>query len=291
MKTLIHIDMDNIDVYEQEYGISSQLDRSQVYQTALENAASYFESRGIRATFFVIAKDLELKGAISTYEKLLQAGHEVANHSFNHPESWAEQVGDAQKLEMLKADQAIQTALKVKPLGFRAPGYAISPELIQELKTAGYTYDSSKLPGLGTLMISMYYALMGGSDQKTFGVKDNLFSRTQAYRKQGLWELPLAVFPILRLPLHTTFVYKFGLLYFKIAAKLCRWFNQDVILLFHAADFLNYEGNPDLSAKVQPLKIPLSEKNKIITTMLDCFDPKSFQNTNEYVKNLSQRPN
>ena len=73
-------------------------------------------------------------------------GHEIGNHSFKH-EPWLH-LYSKQKLveEFDKTEQALLDVTGKCPVGFRGPGYSLSPTVLEVLGERGYEYDYSKLP-------------------------------------------------------------------------------------------------------------------------------------------------
>jgi hypothetical protein len=170
-----------------------------------------FEELGVRATFFVIGRDLlrdfEAGGRGGTLlRQALAAGHELANHSFSHAydlASWPKQqiAGD------LKACDALLRKLGATPVGFRAPGYTHNGKLMSEVAALGYRYDSSALPSppyyLAKLVVMGRMALRRRRSQSTArGWRSFFRARLPRYlEKYGIWEFPMSVSSFLRLPL------------------------------------------------------------------------------------------
>jgi peptidoglycan/xylan/chitin deacetylase (PgdA/CDA1 family) len=80
--------------------------------------------------------------------ELAKAGHEIASHSYSHPYDLVrlgrEKIAD----ELDRAQAAIAEACGRLPVGFRAPGYEITAELLDLLCERGYRYDSSAFPAI-----------------------------------------------------------------------------------------------------------------------------------------------
>src|SRR5262249_4144070 len=92
------------------------------------------------------------------------------------------------------------------PIGFRAPGYEISPPAIELLRARGYRYDSSLFPSPGyyaakaLVMAAMRVARRPsgsflGSPRAPFGAR-----APHPTAGGAMVELPIAVTPLLRLP-------------------------------------------------------------------------------------------
>ena len=173
----------------------------------------------MRATFFIVGSDLAVGGAPAQAARrlvrdMVAAGHEVANHSFTHPYDMARLPRPRVAEEISRAHDEIASAAGVAPIGFRAPGYDLSPVMLDELAARSYLYDSSIFPAPG------YYALKAGvmAGLRMVGRKSGavltdpraLLAPTDPYRpaSRSPWrrgqspvvELPIAVTPGLRIP-------------------------------------------------------------------------------------------
>ena len=56
----------------------------QWFLSAVENAASFFMSAGIKATFFVVGRDLEDANRAKAITNLVEQGHHIASHTVTH---------------------------------------------------------------------------------------------------------------------------------------------------------------------------------------------------------------
>jgi peptidoglycan/xylan/chitin deacetylase (PgdA/CDA1 family) len=94
---------------------------------------------GIRATFYVPGHTADHYP--ETMAPILAAGHEVGHHGYLHlGTDGLDQAGQRAELE------AGLTALDkhgVRPVGYRSPGWELSPETLAMLGELGFAYDSS----------------------------------------------------------------------------------------------------------------------------------------------------
>jgi peptidoglycan-N-acetylglucosamine deacetylase len=170
-----------------------------------------FAELGVRATFFVIGRDLarDLKdggrGAALLKQALAQ-GHELANHSYSHAyelSTWSK----ARIADDLKACDGLLRELGAAAVGFRAPGYTHNVKLLTEVAGLGYRYDSSALPSppyyLAKLAVMGWMTLRGRrSHSMARGWRSFLGTAEPWHMKRfGLWEVPMSVSPSLRFPL------------------------------------------------------------------------------------------
>jgi hypothetical protein len=130
--------------------------RSTILCASLPRYAALFAERGIRATFFVVAQDVDVASlgadAVAMRAALREvrdAGHEIASHSYSHPYDLARFCpGDARE-EIDRAHSLLSELVGEEIVGFRAPGYDLSVAMLGALEAKGYLYDSSVFPAPG----------------------------------------------------------------------------------------------------------------------------------------------
>ncbi|TVR04163.1 MAG: polysaccharide deacetylase [Deltaproteobacteria bacterium] len=215
----VSVDLDSLVHYHRIHGLAAPGDVGTIYAVAVPRLLSLLDDLDIRATLFVVAGELERPVARDALVRARDAGHEIASHSFRHAydmREWSER-SIAQDLD--RADRAIERWLGVRPVGFRAPGYNVDIGILRLLAERGYRYDSSVFP------CPSYYAakagvlawmgLRGRDSVSMMTDPRALLAPTQPYRpsrfalhRRGdrkhslpLWELPIGVTPVTRLPL------------------------------------------------------------------------------------------
>lgn len=219
----VSIDVDPLPCYYRIHGLGpapAEL-RDVVMRRGAVRFAEALAERGIRATFFVVAEDLDVDvvgksahSCRSIVEELAAAGHEIASHSYSHPYDLARQDALAAATEIRRAHELLSGDGRRVVRGFRAPGYDLSSFMLEELVRLGYRYDSSLFPAPG------YYAakavVMAGlavAGRPSGAVMTNpraLLAPADPYRpdlaapwRRGLApivELPVAVTPYARTP-------------------------------------------------------------------------------------------
>ena len=114
---------------------------------------SFFKERGLTVTIFIVGQDAALDKNHDVLKSLAVAGHEIGNHSFHHKQ-WLHLYSEWQvEEELAQAEQYIERATGQRPIGFRGPGFSISPTTLKVLARRGYLYDASTLPTyVGPLM-------------------------------------------------------------------------------------------------------------------------------------------
>jgi len=242
----LHIDVDNLWVYENEFGVKIFPDKEYIYKKSLPFLLKLLKKTNSKATFMVIGKDVGLKACQTFCKKAISEGHEIANHTWSHPISFAKLSQKEKEEEITKAHEEIIKVCQQKPVGFRGPGYYEDKEIVSILKKLEYKYDSSVLPGFSQGLMTSYALLKGRENRhKTFGKTGYLLSPDKKHFVKGinsnekLIELPISVLPFVRLPMHTTFAYFFGPFYRKLILNYLKSKPKYILYLFHAIDFID----------------------------------------------------
>lgn len=175
----------------------------------IDEVLQLFKKLRIYATFFVLGEIAEKSPQI--VEKILAEGHEVACHGYSHISLNCIKKQEL-NIQIKKAKSIIESIVKDKIIGYRAPNYSITPVALTALSSLGFIYDSSVVPCI-----------------KIPGWYGNLFVPTTPYKiedkKNGnhvstIWEVPVAVFPYLRLPAGGGwFLRNFGVGWLRIIGK------------------------------------------------------------------------
>lgn len=259
-----------------------------ILRRSLPRFLEIFAAAGVRATFFVVAQDLDGPAggaARSLLRQAAAAGHELANHSRSHHYDLARRPRAEVADEIGRAHDAVAELGNGAPRGFRAPGYDVSAAMLDELASRGYTYDSSVFPAPG------YYAakaavmaglrLAGRASGAVLTDPRLLFAPAEPYRpslgapwRRGdapLVELPVGVTPYLRTPvigtnLLTAPTWLQG--HWTRALAQRETFN----LGLHGIDLIDAEADGIPSALVlrQPdLRTPLAHKRAALVRVLD----------------------
>jgi peptidoglycan/xylan/chitin deacetylase (PgdA/CDA1 family) len=214
----VSVDLDAIECYFRIHALPGPppaSSRFAVLRRCLPRLAELFAQHGVTPTWFVVGRDLEEDGeGRRLLAELASAGHELANHSYSHPYDLV-RLPRPQIVEQIdRAHAALAEVAGRPPLGFRAPGYEVSGEVIELLAERGYRYDSSAFPSIpyyaakAAVMATM--RLRGKPSGSILGRAAVLGAPIRPYRprpgepyRRGdgpLWEVPMAVTPGLRLP-------------------------------------------------------------------------------------------
>lgn len=213
--TAISVDLDDLGCYYAVHGVRGGAHRLALTRW-LPRFLALFESLRVKATFFVIGRDLEAdlnedgKGA-EVLRTALAGGHELASHSWAHAydmSAWDE----ATVLEDLRRNDALLRQLGATPTGFRAPGYTHGKPMLRAVAGMGYRYDSSCLPSpayyAGKIGVMAAMAISGRRSSSRLRGLGSFLGPTAPYQRTDvpLVELPMSVSPLLRLPIIGTTV-------------------------------------------------------------------------------------
>ena len=287
----VSVDLDPIDCYYRIHGLGDPPEalRGVVLRSALPRFLDLFASRSVRATFFFVAAELdgdtrEAEAARALAREVVAAGHEIANHTLSHRYDLARLPPACIALEIGRAHESIALATCVFPLGFRSPGYGLSPSVLEEVARLGYRYDSSVLPAplywLAKAAVMGALRLAGRPSRAVLTDPRLLGAPTVPYRPDSRrpWrrgqspvvELPIAVTPFLRVPVIGTTLLEAP------AVLRTRWLERMkdrpfFNLELHGVDLLDAEldGIPAaLTLHQHDLTMPLTEKRRTLDATL-----------------------
>jgi peptidoglycan/xylan/chitin deacetylase (PgdA/CDA1 family) len=117
-----------------------------VYETGVPCALDFLDEAGLRATFFVIAEDLEDARKAPHIREIVRRGHDLASHALTHAPLRDLDSADKRR-EIFQSRALITERLGIQPAGFRAPNFSIDVESLRLLGEAGYAWDSSMVTG------------------------------------------------------------------------------------------------------------------------------------------------
>lgn len=222
----------------------------------------HLASADMRATIFVVARDLLAGDDAGAIRSLAHAGHPLGNHTLEHNTQLHSLPPDLLHREIVEAHRMILEATGQTCIGFRGPGFSDSSEVHAILQSLGYRYCASSFPSSVGPLARTYYLLRAGlrketTDRKMFGAWNNVLQRNRPYpmagQGKGMWMVPVTVQPMSRLPMHFTYFFflcqkSTGLArtYLRWSLSLCRLWRVAPSLLLHPLDFLGGDEHPDL---------------------------------------------
>ncbi|RMH54249.1 MAG: hypothetical protein D6679_13980, partial [Candidatus Hydrogenedentota bacterium] len=255
------------------------------WTVGLERILDLFSSFSIHATFFVVGWDFEEASAREGMSRIVEEGHEVAVHSWSHPQGWSRLNHSSKQREIEKTSDLIEELTGRRPRGFRAPGWNIDEETLEILEQEGFLYDSSLFPTSLSPLLKLLYGARTRFSAPTLGRLSFVLAPSSPYSpgkrcwragRRNLLEIPLSVTPRFRLPLHATFLLARIVHHIPICPAKPERF-PGLNFAFHAADFYdlsdlnsvclaaaNRTGYCPLS-----LRIPWATKKRVFFSLLE----------------------
>ncbi len=255
----LSLDLDNEWSYLKTHGDPRWQGYPSYLDVVVPRILDLLERMQLHITFFVVGQDAALDRNRKALASISAAGHEIGNHSFHH-EPWLHLYSEEEhEQEFAAAEEHIEAATGIHPVGFRGPGFSLSETTLRVLKRRRYRYDASTLPTfLGPLARAYYFmtAKLDAEERRKrkllFGSARDGLRSIRAYKwrigDETLLEIPVTTLPILRVPFHlsyilylSTFSPALARAYFANALRLCQWTGTQPSLLLHPLDFLGAE--------------------------------------------------
>lgn len=294
----VSIDLDAISCYYRIYGLGTPPPELEhvILERALPRAANLFASRGIHVTWFVVGRDADGDAKLpdrairaanaERLKQLAQQGDELGNHSYSHFYDLARLAPDVVDAEIAGCDRVLRAITNNQGVrGFRAPGYDVSPTMLEALAKRSYRYDSSIFPAPGYYAVKA--AVMGAlavirrpsgavmtDPRALMAPADPYRPSMMAPWRRGqapLVELPIAVTPWARVPaIGNWLILAPAALRKRLVAQMAhrRFFNFEL----HGLDFADAEkdGIPgELVSRQADLRVPIADKLARLETILD----------------------
>jgi len=268
--TTIQVDLDGLWAIEQLIGKDVPIDPDPVFIMGLERLLRLFEENKIKATFFVVARDLGVGRKVELLKDLVARGHEIASHGVGH--RYLSRLGkDEIKEEIVESKIVLEKALGIIVAGFKAPGFAATKEMSVFLEEAGYIYDSSVF---GTSCGFLMEMVSGVPYMKT----DMFFAPSVPYRPSrsnifragdsDIMEIPVTPMPFFRTPAHFSYAVIGGSMYAGMVRASFRLASPEMInYLFHPLDLVD-SSMVTMSGKVYGLDTKANRKIDMARKML-----------------------
>jgi hypothetical protein len=293
----ISIDLDGIPCYYRIHGLGEAPGELEhvIFERALPRAAALFAQHHLHVTWFVIGRDADRDAALADrairaanaqrLAELARAGDELGNHSYSHPYELAKLAPREVDAEIAGCDRVLRAVLGAPPRGFRAPGYDLSPAMMDVLARLGYRYDSSIFPAPGYYVakaaVMTALQLQGRPSGAVMTNPRALVAPASPYRpamtapwRRGqapMIELPVAVTPWARVPaIGTSLLVAPAWARRRLLAAMRRrqFFNFEL----HGIDFADAEqdGIPGELVERQPdLRLSIGEKLERLHAIID----------------------
>lgn len=159
-----------------------------------EKILNILDRQSTKATFFILGWVAEkCPGMVKS---IAEAGHEVASHGYSH-RRLCQQDRHEFRADIRKAKDLLEDLIGEVVLGYRAPSYSISPLTwwaFDEIKDAGYCYDSSVFP-----IVHDFYGMPDWSRFAGSAVRqdDGRWQPTEVsgINQKSLFEVPITTLP------------------------------------------------------------------------------------------------
>lgn len=285
----LSLDLDNKWSYMKTHGDAGWETFPTYLDRIVPRSLEFLRERNLKITYFIVGQDAARAENSDAIRQISDAKHEIGNHSFNH-EPWLHLYSKEQlEEEFEKTENALETVTGQRTVGFRGPGYSLSPTVLEVLSERGYEYDCSTLPTYIAPLARAYYFFKSPemSDEerekrkKLFGKFSDGFQSLKPYKWQigakSLVEIPVTTLPMFKTPIHasyviylSTFSKSLARTYWKTAVEMCRLSGTQLSLLLHPLDFLSGEDAPEL--KFFPaMNLPVEEKLRFLGEIIDTF--------------------
>jgi hypothetical protein len=265
----ISIDLDGLPHYAALHGLPPEVvsaeTRTLVHRVAVPRFAELMEGVGGRGTLFVIGSEVDAV-ARPPLEDVLRRGHELASHSHGHEYALSRAPAKVIDQDLARAEEVLASLGAPRPFGFRAPGYTLSPALLQAVIARGHAYDASMFPAApywAAKALTLGWMRVRG--RRSAAILDSprvLLAPRLPYRpdpdrpeRRGtapILEVPMTVTPAARVPFIGTFVVLAPWPFVRAAYARLRG-EPFLSLELHAVDLLGTEdGLPPELAGAQP---------------------------------------
>ena len=285
MLCAVSVDLDEIHHYHAIHGLPPPTGRgaTAVYDVALDRLEALARAHHLPLTLFAVGADLGQEKNAARLRALSARGHEIANHSLDHLYDLVRCPPAELRRQVRESSDLLEAAIGQRPLGFRAPGYAVSDDLFRILREEGFRYDSSVFPCpayyLGKAAVLGAMRLGGRRSGTVLDSPAMLRAPTRPYRVgepywvkgSGILELPIQVTRRARLPYIGTALVLGG-------PRGVRWLTRDVIgerfvnLELHAMDVLDAGDGLDALVRHQlDVRVPVDRKLEALSVAFEAL--------------------
>jgi peptidoglycan-N-acetylglucosamine deacetylase len=296
----LSLDLDNRWAYHKAANVATEVSSKSFLPSACDRITDVLGQLQLPLTVFVVGRDLaddDDAAAVSQMARVHR--YELGNHSLHH-EPWLHTYSAAQLQEELgETHQRIAAVSGQQPTGFRGPGFSCSETVLETLIGLGYQYDASVFGTSLAPLARLYYFAKTGLRGKDRQQRGKLYGDWKAFlqpnkpfrRRVGsagyLWEIPVTVLPVARVPIHFTYLMFLGsklgpsmaVMYLRQALWWCRLCRVPPSLLLHPTDFLGQEDAPDMAffpGMSMPRKAKLELVTRLLRTLGERFDVRTM---------------
>jgi hypothetical protein len=277
----VSLDLDNLWAYLKTHGDQDWTRYPSFLPTAVPRLLEVFGEQNLTTTVFAVGADVVREDGAKAVAEISAAGHEVANHSYGH-EPWLHRyTREELEAELVRTEDAIVAAGAPRPVGFRGPGYSVTPDLLELLVERGYDYDASTWPTWIGPLARAYHNRTSKSEasDELFGGFSRVKAPVAAYRWRvgadtSLVELPVTTMPLVRTPIHASYLQQLNQVspglargYFRTALRLCLARGVGPSLLLHPTDVLDSTEAPGMEF-FPGMAVPSARKTALLGWVL-----------------------
>jgi len=206
----LSVDLDSVRTHLDGYRIHAD-GPDRLVDVAVDRLLGLFRDRSVRATFFVVARDVapspQWLGSIRA------EGHEIASHSVDHPMGFSRLPGERLRRELAESRLMVEERAGAPVLGFRCPNWDVSARVLALARRAGYRYDASLLPTPLLIPARLLLAAKSGSpsslvQQPLWPTSLRRLPHVVSTRAGSIAEVPVSVTPWARWPIYHTLRYR-----------------------------------------------------------------------------------
>ena len=173
MKKYAVLAMDLEDWFHLDYFLDKNCDKSQSTLDGFSIFLQILLKFNIKTTFFVVGELVENYPQFIL--EILENGHEIALHSYDHQRPLTMQIEDFEK-DTARCIKLLKENFNYQPKGFRAPCFSMDRSRLDILIKLGLEYDASKI-------MFANHELYGSIDLSNF---DKI--NTDVFRKENFFE-------------------------------------------------------------------------------------------------------
>jgi len=285
----LSLDLDNKWSYMKTHGDAGWESFPTYLDVVVPRAIEFLKTRGLNITFFIVGRDAALEKNRDAITSIAEAGHEIGNHSFNH-EPWLHLYSKDELIsEFDRTEDALWDVTGARTVGFRGPGYSLSPTVLETLAERGYEYDCSTLPTYIAPLARAYYFFRSPEmtdderekRKKLFGKfsdgNQTLKPHILDIGRREMVEIPVTTFPGIKTPIHasyliylSTFSAAAAKAYWRSALAACKITGVQPSLLLHPLDLMSGEDVPEL--KFFPgMAMPTARKIELLSSFIETY--------------------
>jgi peptidoglycan/xylan/chitin deacetylase (PgdA/CDA1 family) len=285
----IQIDLDGVWAIRKCYRLpeDNYFEKDPVYEEGLPCFLDLFKRRNIRASFFVIGRDVQVASKGARIIETIQHGHEIGNHSNNHTLGLTKLSSEEIREDIKEAQDTIIDLMESSgidnehyPVGFRSPGYDTDHRVLQILSELGFKYDTSLFPtywGFIMRWLDIYISGRLPGKKRQYGSIGDGFKPVTPHPVKGLsslYEIPVSVSVMMRLPFHFGITVSRGYDYFRRSVEGYKKRQIPLLYLFHGIDLVETRNLVLVPSKRGAgfFQKPLKEKIELAEKIIDYID-------------------